>query len=155
MQWYPALSAPLAVLIKGLTFSGCLATSHPITLADPDEGKSRVESILIMVVLPAPFGPRTPKTSPSLTFRSTRSRASTLPSLPLNSLRKSSTSTVDFASRKLINRETRLIPNKRTQTSHLTIRPACGVFSDNLPHGTMRKPVALGALKLIHRCKFF
>src|SRR3989475_12642734 len=118
MQSYPALSAPLAVLIQGLTFSGCFATSHPITLADPDEGKSKVESILIMVVLPAPFGPRTPKTSPSLTFRSTPSRASTLPPLPLNSLRKPSTSTVDFASLRLINGETRLIPHKRNPAFH-------------------------------------
>src|SRR5207302_9575739 len=96
---------------------------------------SKVESILIMVVLPAPFGPRTPKTSPSLTFRSIPSRPSTLPSLPLNSLRKPSTSTVDFASLRLINRETRLIPNKRNPASHLTIRPPGALFSPRVELG--------------------
>ena len=61
------LSAPLAVLINGLTFSGCLATSQPITFADPEEGKSKVESIRITVVLPAPLGPTRATDSPSAT----------------------------------------------------------------------------------------
>ncbi len=34
-------------------------------VAEPEVGRSSVISILIVVVLPAPFGPRRPKSSPS------------------------------------------------------------------------------------------
>src|ERR1700734_3445624 len=52
-----------------LTLSRCLTTSKPATLADPEEGFARVHRILIVVDLPAPFGPRKPKVSPAVTAK--------------------------------------------------------------------------------------
>src|SRR4051812_23190977 len=43
-------------------FSG--ASAIPATVADPDVGASSVPSVRTVVVLPAPLGPRKPKTSP-------------------------------------------------------------------------------------------
>ena len=47
-------------------------------MASPPSGVSRVASIRSVVVLPAPFGPRKPKISPSATARSTPRTASTV-----------------------------------------------------------------------------
>src|SRR5439155_549242 len=41
----------------------CESTSKPLTVAEPAVGRSSVQSMLIVVVFPAPFGPRKPKTS--------------------------------------------------------------------------------------------
>ncbi len=38
-----------------------------LAVADPESGLSKVARILTVVVLPAPFGPSTPKTVPSST----------------------------------------------------------------------------------------
>ena len=54
---------------------GWVATSWPKTSPVPPSIGSRVASILSMVVLPAPLGPSTPKTSPRWTSRSTPSTA--------------------------------------------------------------------------------
>ena len=54
---------------------GCRRTSTPKMLASPPSIGSRVASILSMVVLPAPLGPSTPKTSPRRTSRSIPSTA--------------------------------------------------------------------------------
>ncbi len=43
----------------------------PKTRALPEVGRIRSSSVRIVVVLPAPFGPRKPKTSPWATCRST------------------------------------------------------------------------------------
>src|SRR5437762_9760971 len=43
----------------------------PNTRARPLVGRIRSRTVRIVVVLPAPFGPRNPKTSPDLTSRST------------------------------------------------------------------------------------
>jgi hypothetical protein len=43
-------------------FSG--VSGSPATLAEPDVGAMSVPSVRTVVVLPAPFGPRKPKTSP-------------------------------------------------------------------------------------------
>src|SRR5260370_177524 len=51
------------------------AVSCPATAARPREGVSRVARRCTVVVLPAPFGPRKPKNSPSPTSRSKRSSA--------------------------------------------------------------------------------
>jgi hypothetical protein len=48
-------------------------------VAVPEVGLRRVFNILIVVVLPAPFGPRNPKISPSLTSKSIASTALTSP----------------------------------------------------------------------------
>ncbi len=64
------------------TSSGSLATSTPATRADPDVIDSSVVSIFTVVDLPAPFGPRKPKTSPDSTVRSTPRTASMPPLLP-------------------------------------------------------------------------
>src|SRR5207245_277501 len=53
--------------------------SKPATMASPLLGCSNVASMRSAVVLPAPFGPRNPKISPALTFRSTPATASTTP----------------------------------------------------------------------------
>ena len=52
-------------------------TSWPSTRALPDVGISSVISILIVVVLPAPFGPSSPNSSPSPTSKLTPRTAST------------------------------------------------------------------------------
>src|ERR1019366_834585 len=51
------------------TDSGSRLTSYPATCARPDVGLSRPQSMRIVVDLPAPFGPRKPKTSPFTTSR--------------------------------------------------------------------------------------
>jgi hypothetical protein len=56
-----------------------LATSTPATRAVPDVGASRVARTRSVVVLPAPFGPRRPKISPSRHSRSRPESASTRP----------------------------------------------------------------------------
>ena len=50
---------------------------NPSRVASPDVGASSVVSMRTVVVLPAPFGPRKPKTSPSLTSRLIPATAST------------------------------------------------------------------------------
>jgi hypothetical protein len=52
-------------------------TSKPKMWAVPSDGSSSVVRILISVVLPAPFGPSSPKNSPGWTWRSTPWRATT------------------------------------------------------------------------------
>src|SRR6266849_1150378 len=51
-----------------LIFGASESTLNPPTDADPDVFGSRVVSILMVVLFPAPFGPRKPKNSPSLTL---------------------------------------------------------------------------------------
>jgi hypothetical protein len=50
---------------------------NPHTAASPSVGAMSVESIFIMVVLPAPFGPSSPKISPCMTSNDNRSTAVT------------------------------------------------------------------------------
>jgi hypothetical protein len=66
--------------------SGSEVTSTPATRADPEVMVIRVVSMRTVVDLPAPFGPRNPKTSPSATPRSTPRTASTVPLRPRNCL---------------------------------------------------------------------
>jgi hypothetical protein len=54
-------------------FSG--VSGNPATVAEPEVGESRVPSVRTIVVLPAPFGPRKPKTSPCPTSKETSSKA--------------------------------------------------------------------------------
>src|SRR5579884_1150460 len=61
------------------TRAGCAEISCPATQARPEVGGRRVVSILIMVLLPAPFGPTRPKISPGRTAMET---ASTAPGSP-------------------------------------------------------------------------
>src|SRR5664280_122112 len=51
------------------TAFGCAATSKPATLTSPAVGRARVQSMLMVVDLPAPFGPRNANTSPSQTSK--------------------------------------------------------------------------------------
>src|ERR1700749_2096066 len=67
--------------------SGAATTSKPATSAVPEVGLVSVQSMLIVVVLPAPLGPRKPKTSPVSTSKSTPLTASKSP----NDLRRSLT----------------------------------------------------------------
>src|SRR6266513_2762232 len=48
-----------------LAFSGSLTTSKPATSAVPEVGSSIPVSILIVVLLPAPFGPSKPTNLPA------------------------------------------------------------------------------------------
>src|SRR5262245_61726578 len=59
--------------------SRSVCTSKPATVASPEVGGSRPVSILIVVVLPAPFGPRKPNTSPGWTSSVTWSTATKSP----------------------------------------------------------------------------
>src|SRR3954467_8248679 len=52
------------------TSTGLLTTSAPATDAAPEVAATRVVRIPSVVVFPAPFGPSSPKNSPSLTVRS-------------------------------------------------------------------------------------
>src|SRR4030042_1018983 len=71
-----------------LTFRGSRAGSNPQTLTVPEVGSVRPRSISIVVVFPAPFGPRKPKTSPSATERLRLSTAFCFPqSLVSSSIR--------------------------------------------------------------------
>ncbi len=47
-----------------LTASDCVAMSRPPTVALPEVGFSRPQSMRMVVDLPAPLGPRKPKISP-------------------------------------------------------------------------------------------
>src|SRR3990172_2279411 len=77
---YPLVSPPLTMLIFSRIGNGSFATSYPATHAWPEVGSRRVDRILIRVVFPAPFGPRSPKSSPSRICVVTLSRAVTGPS---------------------------------------------------------------------------
>jgi hypothetical protein len=46
--------------MRFLTSRGCSSTSNPATLADPDVGGRKHVNMRMVVVLPAPFGPRKP-----------------------------------------------------------------------------------------------
>src|SRR4051812_39166861 len=70
------------------TASRSLTTSCPATSARPLVGLASVHSMLIVVVLPAPLGPRKPKTSPGATSKLTPRTAATSSKF----LRKCSTS---------------------------------------------------------------
>src|SRR5881628_2078868 len=59
--------------------------SRPSTVARPDVGGRRVVSILIVVVFPAPFGPRNPNTSERAMSNETRSTATLSPKCRDNS----------------------------------------------------------------------
>jgi hypothetical protein len=47
----------------------------PATIADPELGAISVPSVRTVVVLPAPFGPRNPNTSPLATLNETSDTA--------------------------------------------------------------------------------
>src|SRR3954447_3445669 len=66
-----------------------LTESWPGDKAAPEVGFASVQSMLIVVVLPAPLGPRKPNTSPGATSKLTPRTASSSP----KDLRSSSTST--------------------------------------------------------------
>src|ERR1700730_8072400 len=61
------------------TESRSVAASWPATRAVPDVAFARVHKILIVVVFPAPFGPRKPKVSPRTTSKAMPRTASTSP----------------------------------------------------------------------------
>ena len=61
------------------TSSASRTMSWPSTLAEPSSGASRVPSMRMVVVLPAPLGPRKPWTTPLRTARSTPSTARSSP----------------------------------------------------------------------------
>src|SRR5439155_4604803 len=55
--------------IRRRTSDGATTTSNPPTDAVPPVGRASVQSTEIVVVLPAPFGPRKPNVSPSSTVK--------------------------------------------------------------------------------------
>ncbi len=61
------------------TSAGWVATSNPAMVARPEVGGSRVLSILMRVLLPAPLGPINPRISPGLAEIETRSTARVSP----------------------------------------------------------------------------
>lgn len=70
-----AVNCPVR-LILSRTFSGCRKTSKPHTLALPLSALRIVDSILTIVVFPAPFEPSNAKISPCYTSKSTPFRTS-------------------------------------------------------------------------------
>src|SRR5438876_11838238 len=65
--------------IRCFTCIGSRRTLNPATVASPSVMSVRPVSNLIIVVLPAPFGPRRPKTVPEATFKLTWSTAVSFP----------------------------------------------------------------------------
>src|SRR2546427_1564191 len=65
--------------IRSRIFRPSVRRSCPKIVARPEVGCNRVVSILIVVVLPAPFGPRKPKTSDRSISNETRSTATLSP----------------------------------------------------------------------------
>src|SRR3954453_14909965 len=61
------------------TSSRSVVTAWPPTRALPDVGLTSVQSMLMVVLLPAPLGPRKPNTSPGETAKDTPRTASTSP----------------------------------------------------------------------------
>jgi hypothetical protein len=57
---------------------------YPAISAEPEVGLRSVESMLMVVVLPAPFGPRKPKSSPVATEKEIPSTAVKLPNFLIN-----------------------------------------------------------------------
>jgi hypothetical protein len=53
---------------------GSAAMSMPAMVTDPESGRSSVASTRMVVVLPAPFGPSSPVTSPEGAVKVTSSR---------------------------------------------------------------------------------
>src|SRR5262245_58238407 len=70
--------------MRALTPSGSRVTSMPPTVAVPDVGASRPQSIRIVVDLPAPLLPRKPKISPRPTSKLTLSTATNWPNRRVN-----------------------------------------------------------------------
>ncbi len=62
-----------------LTFFGFAVTSNPEIKASPDVGFSKVVRIIIVVLFPAPLGPKKPKISPFSTENETSFTAITSP----------------------------------------------------------------------------
>src|SRR5579884_3911394 len=60
-------------------WSDCEKTSKPATVARPEVGGMKPARIRMVVVLPAPFGPRNPRISPRLTRNEIWSTAVRLP----------------------------------------------------------------------------
>jgi len=74
-----------------------VTTSYPATRALPEVGRSTVQSIRNVVVLPAPFGPSNPKISPGLAVNEIESTAGAVrPSDCLNDLPSAATSIMDM-----------------------------------------------------------
>src|SRR2546430_2850948 len=94
-----------------------------MTVAVPDVGIRSVVSTLMVVVLPAPFGPRIPKSSPSPTSNDRPSRA-----------------TISFVCR----RSVPVVVRKRRRTSRSSIAPT---ESGSIPSGARGS----GRLGLAHR----
>jgi hypothetical protein len=82
-----AADCPVRPIVRR-TEPGCCTTSCPSTVAVPPSGDTRVDRMLMSVVLPAPFGPSRAKIVPRSTVRS--SDAST--GVPANDLRRPRTS---------------------------------------------------------------
>ena len=72
------------------TFAGCRTTSYPATTAAPEDGRSSVDKILIVVVFPAPLWPSSAQMDPVGTEKLTSCTARTPPSkvlaMPLTSI---------------------------------------------------------------------
>lgn len=66
-------------LMDSRTFSGCVATSKPLTLASPASAFRSVARILTVVVLPAPLEPSRAKMVPGTTSKSTPRSTSSFP----------------------------------------------------------------------------
>src|ERR1700761_600693 len=103
------------------TSSRAVTTSKPATSACPALGLVRVQSMLIVVVLPAPLGPRKPKTSPVPTSKPTPLTASKSP----NDLRRSFT---EIASEGIGSGERRRGPDPEAPGG----RPACTLYDCTL-----------------------
>src|SRR4029077_4388249 len=71
--------------ISRLIFRGFAPQSTPATVAVPDVGRARPTRILMVVVLPAPFGPMNPRICPRPTDSVSRSSARNDPYFLVNS----------------------------------------------------------------------
>ena len=79
LSWSKKLACCSCTPIIALTWRGLSDTLTPLTKASPESASRSPSMISIVVVLPAPFGPSIPNTSPGLTVNDIPSTATKSP----------------------------------------------------------------------------
>ena len=119
------------------------ATSTPATRALPAVIERSVVSILTVVDLPAPFGPRKPNTSPASTRRSTPRTASTVSErLRYVFIRPSASTAASMSTRTPLSLASPFDGARREKSSRTLARAE----TERRPIGTMQQPVILASV---------
>src|SRR3712207_2824698 len=125
------------------TASASRTTSSPTTSARPSSARSSVVRIRTTVVLPAPLGPRSPRTEPSSTVRSTPPRAVVAPkrlTSPSTTIASLMTGTLDART----DSSDRFSGSPRDDGPGRTPGPAAGAHREPASGGGQRGPLSPG-----------